>query len=493
MATLQEDFRELRRVSCPWCIVRTSDYRATIRTLLSVRINGEDKPPALVWTCTDGTIKLSGDVDAIAGPGDPPSEMLTTALRSLPGETILFLVVPDDRASPNDFWSNPFTTMAAAQLRDEFKADRRTLVILSIDGKLPPLLADDVPILVDPLPDKDGLTTIAQGILKSAGKELPGEEIGKAVSLCLGMNRFAAEEAIARKLRKDRIDLDELAEAQRYNIEQSSERGLMFERGKETFTDIGGLANIKQFSDLLFAGNRPPTVIVRIEEIEKAMAGSGSGGDTSGVSQDQLGVLLTCMEDYDWTGLIAVGPAGSGKSLISKAMGNTHRVPTVNMDLGAMKGQYVGQSEGKIRKSMGILRSFAGPGAFFVATSNDISIIPSALRRRFRFGVWFFNILSTEDRKAVWDINLKRFGLDDSQEKPADENFTGSDIRNICDLASRLRCSLVEACKFVVPVYKSDPAAVARLQDAANGKFLDASSPGVYVKRPNNDQRKINL
>lgn len=489
--SLSDEFREIRRVSTPWCCVRTSDYRETIKTLLAVRKNGEGPPDAILWDCVNGPQAISGNPPDIGGADDPPIQVLRQAI-TLPAKTILLWVVPDEYAVPNSSWSNPFTSQAVANLRNSFKSDGRTFVILSTDGKLPPLISDDVPILEDPLPSVTELTAIGMDLCKTAKATVKSEDLSKAIELCRGMTRFSAEEAMSRKLRKDGIDLEGLATAQRLVIEQTSERGLAFENGKESFSDIGGLASVKEFSSLLFAGSRPPTVVVRIEEIEKAMGGSGSGGDTSGVSQDQLGVLLTSMEDNDWTGIIAVGHAGTGKSLISKAMGNTYKVPSLTMDLGAMMGQYVGQSQQKIRRSMGILKAFAGSGAFFVATSNDLAIIPPALRRRFRFGIWFFDLLSKEERSQVWQINLKRFGISADQPFPDDNDWTGSDIRNVCDLASRLRCPLRQAAKFIVPVAKSDPAAITRLRDAAHGKFLSSSNEGTYQK-PEMKGRQINL
>jgi hypothetical protein len=492
--SLAEDFRELRRVSTPWTCIVTPDYRATVYELLKVRLNGKEEPPSVLWTCVDGPQERSGNPMDLGTADDPPSMILKNALK-LAENSILFWVVPDTFDVPNHSWSNPFTVQATANLRDAFKSNRRTLVILSIDGKLPPLIADDVPVLRDPLPTLVELTGIAKDITDSAEVKVKPADLSKAASLCLGMTRFSAEEAIARATRKKGIDLPQLSIAQREVIEQSSERGLMFERGSESFEDIGGLEQIKKFSKRLFSGERPPTVIVRIEEIEKAMAGTGSGGvgDTTGVSQDQLGVLLTAMEDNDWVGFLAVGIPGSGKSLISKAMGNTYKVPTVNMDLGALKGQYVGTSEGKVRKAMSILKSFAGNGAFFVATSNGLNTIPPELRRRFRYGIWCFDILTREEREAVWKINLKRFNLPIDSKRPDDTDYVGSDIRNICDLAFRLRCPLTEAAEYIVPVAKSDPGAVQRLRDSAHGKFLSASVAGVYRRPEQSERRAVSL
>ncbi|MFI5113530.1 MAG: AAA family ATPase [Terriglobales bacterium] len=497
MKTLAQEFREIRRVATPWCVVQTTDYRVTVRELSKVRLNGEENPCVVVWNCIDGPVSSDDSVDLKGGdmaPFEvPPFMVLHNALKRLPENGILFWVVPDDSSLPNHSWTNQLTVQAVANLRDEFKANRRTLVILSIDGKLPPLFSDDVPLLKDPLPTEQELVVIADGLVEDANKKLAekqrwlvkidGETISKAAKLCRGMNRFAAEEAVSRNLNKGRLDLENLALAQRLVIEQTSERALTFYRGAETFDDIGGLDQIKAFTHDLFNGQEPPRVIVQIEEIEKAMAGSGSGfGDSTGVSQDQLGVLLSEMEDNDWVGFLLVGHAGCSKSLLSKAMGNTHKIPTLRLDLGACMGQYVGQSQQKIRKNMGILRAFAGDGAFFIGTSNDLGVIPPALRRRFRYGVWMSDLPHRDEREAIWSINLKKFALDAEQDRPKDDDWTGSDIRNVCDLAYRLRCPLTRAATYIVPVSKSDPSAIEKLRASANGKFLSVSVPGAYAR-----------
>lgn len=96
-----------------------------------------------------------------------------------------------------------------------------------------------------------------------------------------------------------------------------------------------------------------------------------------------------------------------------------------------------------------------------------------------------FDLPTKEEREAIWQINLKRYELDANQPRPDDTDFTGSDIRNVCDLAYRLCCPLKQARKFIVPVAKSDPAAILKLREAADGKFLSASTDandGVYRK-----------
>src|SRR3990167_2889026 len=104
--SLSDDFRDLRKAATPWCVIQTSDYRATVKEVVKVRMNGEDAPPAFVWTCVDGPSKIQGRTNTDLGnDGDAPSIFLTKAL-ALPEEGILFLVVPDDFSAPNHFWTN---------------------------------------------------------------------------------------------------------------------------------------------------------------------------------------------------------------------------------------------------------------------------------------------------------------------------------------------------------------------------------------------------
>ena len=78
-------------------------------------------------------------------------------------------------------------------------------------------------------------------------------------------------------------------------------------------------------------------------------------------------------------------------------------------------------------------------------------------------------------------MNEARYGLPTNPElRPEDATYTSSDIRNVCEIAWRLNCSLVDATRFLVPVATLDPDGLASLRKLANGRFLSASSPGLY-------------
>ena len=176
-----------------------------------------------------------------------------------------------------------------------------------------------------------------------------------AVDALRGLAAFPAEQVAAMSLRKSGLDLDALWERKRRMIEQTP--GLSVNRSGEGYDDLGGIENAKAFGRRILQGSVAPKAVVFIDEIEKAMA--GAAGDSSGVSQDLLGTLLTYMQDHAATGVIAVGPPGSGKSAWAKATGNTGKVPTVVFDLGGMKGSLVGESEAHIRAALKVVSAIA--------------------------------------------------------------------------------------------------------------------------------------
>lgn len=211
------------------------------------------------------------------------------------------------------------------------------------------------------------------------------------------------------------------------------------------------------------------------------MAGSsGPVGDSSGTSQDQLGQLLQEMQANKWPGMILPGPPGTAKSLFATALAAEHEVPCIALDLGAMKGSLVGQSEQQIRAAMKVIKAVAGSGAYWIATCNRMESLPPELRRRFTDGIWYFSLPSKEEREMIWRIMLKKFKLSTTQEMPDDNKWTGSDIRSVCSIAYRLKISLVKAAAYITPVSQSDPISIDKLNALANGKFLSASNRGLY-------------
>jgi hypothetical protein len=479
-----EQFIKARKCGVPLLGIETPDQAATIRQLVEA-INGKDKTPVICWDIIRGLTAANEagklEVQRIA-PDEAtqaemvnPTNMLAKAV-DLKDKSVIFMY------NAQRFYGNEAVVQGIWNLRDPFKASARMLVLLGPTLQLPVELERDVILLDEALPTDEELAAIIKGVHEYAGlKPAAGEEGAQLVRAARGLAPFPAEQAVAMSLEKSGANVGRLWELKRKMIEQT--KGLAMYNGGESFKDIGGIERIKRFGSLLFNGSQPPAAVIFVDEIEKAMAGSGASGagDTSGTSQDQLGVLLSAMQDNEWSGMIAVGPPGCAKSLYAKALGNEHKVPTIKLDLGGMKGSLVGQSEQQVRAAVKIIKAVAGPSAYWVATCNSLNSLPPELRRRFTDGIWFFDLPDDAERKAIWDTLLAKYQLKDAA-LPNDESWTGADIRNVCSIAARLRCSLKEASTYITPVAKSDPQSIERLRKLADGSFLSASYQGVWTR-----------
>lgn len=477
-SNLTEVVKAARRVSTPLLAVSTADQPALVAHLKDA-INGG--APKVAWDCMRAFRALNeagkhvlakiskDDMEAMVQP-----EMALQAAMKFAEETVLFML------NLHLFFDRPAVVQGVANLRDEFKADRRTLVLLGPGGTLPAVLQSDVVTLDEPLPDDDALGGILDALYEDAklGKVEKGVR-PKAVAAGRGLSKFGAEQVYAMSLTKDGINLEDAWERKKAAVNQTP--GLSLTLGGPTFDDIGGLEAAVGLGKRLFSGPVPPMVVVLLDEMEKSLVGA-SGGDLSGVSADALGQLLSDMENEGWDGMINYGIPGGGKTLYAMALAATHNVPLVRFDLGAMKGSLVGQSEERVRGALRTLKGLGGRNVFFVGTCNGLESLPTALRRRFRAGIWMFDSPTEGEKQAIWNINLAKYKLAKPGERPDDTDWTGAEIRNVCELAWRLNCTLREASAYIVPVAKSDPSSLERMRAQAHGHFLSASAPGIYLR-----------
>jgi hypothetical protein len=486
-----------RRAGVPLLAIQTADPAEVVRLALT-ETNGTTYP-VLVWDCIHGLTPVNDEAQEVAptlnGNMDPavatsnPVEALR-AIEKLDAEeqriTIVMLGLTEVLA---DSQAGIPARQALWNLRDILSKQGSILIMTAPLGWINPF-PDDVAVAVMPLPTREQHIELAKKICEAASVKKPSkracDSIGDAL---LGLSAFAAEQALALSITKQGIDIESLRERKRQAISETS--GLTVYAGKERFKDFGGLDQGKTLLDAYMKGKKKPGCVVFVDEIEKAL--SGSAGDTSGVSQSMLGYLLSYMQDQEATGMIFIGPPGSGKSALAKAIGNEGEIPTVNLDLGGIKGSLVGESEGKMRKALSVITSVSGGRPFFVATCNSISQLPPELRRRFTVGTMFFDLPDYIERLAIWDIYITKFKLSE-QNTPRDENWTGAEIKQCCDMADRLGVSLVDAAKYVVPVAVSAREKIETLRKEASGRYLSASEDGVYkYSTVGKGSRKINL
>lgn len=509
---LIKQLKAARRVSVPVVSITTPDPAATVRAIV-LEVVGDakshGKPVAvLAWDVVEGVrgANEAGKAvrDLLIDEMDPtvgnPVALLTKA-KQLPPGTVLIV------HAAGRFVADPMTVQAAWNLRDLFKSDTRTLVLLTTDAHWPAEISGDVVSLDEPLPDAQALCDIITKTYGSAALEVPERlaDINKIVEAVQGLPAFQAEQVIAMSLTTKGVDVSALWERKRQQIELTP--GLKVHRDPTTFADIGGVPVVKDFLTRVMHGQARPNAVVFVDEIEKFLAGAGParGGaaDSSGVSQDQLGQLLSYMQDQNASGLIFVGPPGAAKSAVAKAAGNEAGIPTIQLDLGAMKGGLVGASEQNLRAALKVVTSVSNGRSLWIATCNSIGDLPPELRRRFTLGTFFFDLPDEAERKAIWNIWFDRYdfkGAGVIGKHVDDAGWTGAEIRQCCDIAWRLGCTLKEAAGFVVPVSRSAAEQLDKLRRAAEGRFLSASRPGVYRRedstaatKPANGRRKLEL
>lgn len=492
MHALLTAFKAARKVSTPLLAIATPDPAATTFALAA---GFEDNPPALLqWDVVRGMTGMNAAGMAtlanfsadIASATQHPVEALALAAR-LPDRSVLFL------HNAHRYVDQPAVAQAIWNLRDLFKANKRTLVLLCPGMTLPAELAQDVLTLEEALPGPTELAAILHTQYACAQEvvslpDLTDEIVQRAIDATIGLAAFPAEQAIAMSISPQGLDLVGLWERKRQMIEQTP--GLTVWRGGETFADIGGVDNAKTFLTRLVRGKQPPRAVVFIDELEKALAGSSS--DSSGVSQSFLGTLLSWMQDHEAQGCLFLGPPGAAKSALAKAVGNTAGIPTISFDLGGMKSSLVGESEARLRAALNVVSAVSQGRALFLATCNSLHALAPEIRRRFKEATLFFDLPDREERQAIWDIYLNRYGLIEeygsanaalmSERFPEDAGWTGAEIRQCCDLAYKLDCSLLEAAAYIVPISRSAADQIETLRTQAHGRFLSASYGGLYDK-----------
>lgn len=473
---LVQQVKSAFRVSTPIVQINTTDQEQTLQGIVKELCEGTT---VVQWDFVRGfraRNKFSADfVRNLVGSDDEsvgnPVIALEKVLDELPKKGVVFLI------NAHLWLDQEPVRQAIWNLREAFKRSRRMLVLLCPDHKPSAELAGDVVVLDEPLPERSELEELVRTLCGAANVEIDDATVERAVEAIQGLPAFQAEQVVAMSLSRDGLDIDALWDRKRKQIEQTP--GLSVNREGVTFEQIGGVSEIKDYVRRIMAGKSKPGAVVFLDEIEKMLG--GAQGDTSGVTQDQLGSLLSYMQDNYATGLIFVGPPGAAKSAVAKAAGNSGGVPTIALDLGGAKGSLVGQSEQQLRTALKVISAVSNGRSLWVATCNSIHSLPPELKRRFKRGIFFFDLPSAEEREAIWQIYESKYELSE-QERPDDSGWTGAEIEQCCFTAWDLDISLVEAATKVVPVARSNAKGIEALRNLASGTFLSASHPGVYER-----------
>jgi hypothetical protein len=288
-----------------------------------------------VWDLEQG-LRIAGRQPA--GPGETADPLAAirsiNALAHADSSALLVLV------NFHRFLQSAEIVQALARQLAAGKQNRTFVLVLSPVVHIPVELEKLFAVLEHPLPDRQQLAEIARGVASQQHEVPSGVELDRLLDAAVGLTRLEAENAFSLSLvRHEKLEVATLWELKSQMLKKG---GLIaLHRGSERFDRLGGLESLKAFCQRAL---RPRT-------------GSNSARPR--------GVLL-------------LSPPGCGKSQFAKALGNETGRPTLGLDIGALMGSLVGQTEANIRQALRIADAMAPAVLFLDECEKALSGVASS-------------------------------------------------------------------------------------------------------------------
>ncbi len=317
----------------------------------------------------------------------------------------------------HDMWSNAQVKRKLRSVAQRLKTTRKYIIITTHLGKIPDELKDEAVVINYPLPDARELSEVLEQLTTTPGVRVNLTQLGreKLVQAALGLSQSQAQRVFARAIVTDGVlddrDIELVTEEKRQILRESE--ALEFYPAIETMENVGGLAALKEW--------------LRLREsafTQKAR---------------QYGLPMP-------KGIALIGIPGTGKSLTAKMIGGLWRLPLIRLDVGALFGSLVGESEERTRRALHLAETIApcilwidemekalahggldsgtstrvfgsiltwmqekSAPVFVVATANDISSLPPELLRRGRFDeIFFLDLPSFNERVEIFAVHLRK-------------------------------------------------------------------------------------
>lgn len=391
--------------------------------------------PLFVWSVTTGLVDPQNGQTRNA---NDPLQVLEL-IEELPEETIVLL---------KDFHlfleeGNPVLIRQLKETLRAAKAKGRTLVLLGCRCLLPPELEREFVVVEFRLPDAETLGRVLDSLADSAGQPKPdGDEREALLDAASGLTSIEAENAGALSL----VETGRLCPSviAREKAQEVRKNGLLEICDQPASLDeVGGLEGLKSW------------LLQRKDAF----------------SREAREYHLPSPK-----GLLIIGVPGTGKSLTARATASVLQRPLLKLEAGRLFASLVGQSEANLRTVLHTVEAIApcvlwidelekglstgtsgtdgGTSArvfgsllswlqdrtapvFVVATANDVTRLPPELLRKGRFDELFFvDLPSTEEREAIWRIQITKHhrNPDDfevAQLARATEGFTGAEIEQV--------------------------------------------------------------
>lgn len=418
------------------------------RTTLMVLVSGEEERAlqtvksvcermrrnCVTWDAADGFLYLSGSGAAL-----PAAKDVKTALEQMQKLDGEFLFVLKDF---HEYWNNFEIKRRLRSLAQGLKFTRKSMLITTPGARVPDELRDEAVVMELALPSAADLGAVLNKLIQTPGVRVnltkQGQE--KLVQAALGLTAAQAQRVFAKAIVCDgTLDdraIDLVTREKKQIISES--KALEFYPVTETADDVGGLGALKDW--------------LRLRE--------------RAFTQEARDYGLPAPK-----GIALIGIPGTGKSLTAKMIGGLWRLPLLRLDVGALFGGLVGESETNTRRALGIAETVApcvlwideiekalaqrnldgGTSArvfgtiltwmsektapcFVVATANEIARIPPELLRKGRFDeIFFLDLPSESERREIFQVHLtkrKRMSSDYDLDRLARESpgYVGAEI-----------------------------------------------------------------
>lgn len=466
----------------PICAFETADPHATI-VACQKALNGNGAP-MLEHDVIRGLRPLTKDAESIvANIGDPEAtQNLAQCLAMIhdkhEGKAIFFIHTAN-RALED--WT---CGQAIWNLRDKFAALGSILVLLGPSVKLPPELANDVPLFEEPSPSPEQVMLRIDATVKNAKKSLkdfppPGDEDKMRIADTLTgyLSIFGIDQSLALSVGRAGFNLRRLWELKVANLKNIS--GLEISQPNLTFSDMAGGYGIKEFFQQLLNARERFRGLFWLEEIEKMLA--GSAGDLSGTSQAMVEQFLFWTEAKNVLGLLFIGVPGAGKSFSAQCLAGEAKVPLLRGSMSSVKGSLVGQSEANMRNMLRAVDSVTAGKTLMIATCNSLDSLTPEIMARFKLGIVAFDFPTKEESEALWTLYKAKFQIEENTPPQSlIANWVPREIESCCQRAWLFNCTLIKAAQTVVPVCKANATKMDTLRRSMSGRFLSAAKPGLY-------------
>lgn len=455
------------------------------------------------WTATQGIEPIISKDENTAPPdpdmtGDPYAALTTIANWPVDAEPTLFLLKDLHR-----YFEDAMIVRHIRDIGHRFETCRHTMILMAPTIEVPSDLEKAVVVLDWPLPEESDLATI----LTQCEEDLPsGIEVTlngnreQVIQAMRGLTEFEATSVLLSAIAAtgelgDNV-IPHIVSEKRQIIRKSGV--LEFFEAEVTMADVGGLDNLKEYA------------------ARKRAAFSQDARDF-GIDPPK-GVLL-------------VGIPGTGKSLSAKAIAGG-QMPLIRMDIGALFGSLVGQSEANMRQALKVTeavspcvlwvdeieKALGGVGGgeldggtttrvfgtlltwmqettapvYVVATANEVRALRPELLRRFD-DLFFVDLPNEKSRMEIAGIHLAKRNqnpndFDLSEIADATYGFTGAEIEKTIKAAMEhafisagdgvlTLSNITSAAESIIPIAKTMENVIDDLLTWAKDRAIPAGEP----------------